>query len=373
MATRRIGVVAERKADEHRVALTPEGVADLVAHDVEVVVEHNAGAGVGLDDAAYAAAGARLVGEAAEVWGGVDILCKVKEPQRDELGYLRGDLTLFTYLHLAAYPEVAHALVAAGTTGIAYETVQTPDGALPLLAPMSEIAGRMASQIVAHYLERPHGTRGILMGGAVGVPGANVVVLGAGAAGAAAAQVAVGMDATVTVIDQQRSRLETLEHRLGIRTLAAGRGSIAAAVEGADAVIGAVLSAGGRAPVLIDEALVARMGEGAVVVDLAVDQGGCIATTRETTHHDPTYVVHGVIHYAVGNIPGAVPRTATYALTNATLPYVRALAVAGEAAWIQDRSLAAGVNTYGGGIVHPAVAAALGVTATPLDGDGGGC
>jgi alanine dehydrogenase len=291
---------------------------------------------------------------------------KVKEPKEEEFAFLRSDLTLFTYLHLAAYPEVAKALLAAGTTAIAYETVQLDTGALPLLAPMSEVAGRLAPQMGAHFLERHNGGRGVLMGGAPGVRPAKVVVLGAGNVGWNAAWIAAGMEAEVVLVDKNLDRLRWVDqiHRGRIMTLASNRGAIERSVLEADLVIGAVLVAGGRAPVVVDEAMVRAMKPQSVIVDVAVDQGGCIETIRETTHDDPVYDLHGVIHYAVGNMPGAVPHTSTYALTNATLPYILDVALLGAAgAARRDAALAHGINTVAGQVTNGPVAEFLGVHA----------
>ena len=364
-----VGVPRERKADEHRVAITPDGVAELAHHGVPVLVESGAGEGAALPDDAFRAAGAEIVTDAAEVWGRAELVCKVKEPQASERNFLRDDLVLFTYLHLAAYPQVAEDLLTAGTTAIAYETVQAADGSLPLLAPMSEVAGRMAAQVGAHFLERHAGGRGVLMGGAPGVRPARVVVLGAGNVGWNAAWIAQGMEAEVLLLDRSLDRLRLVDqiHRGRIMTLASNRGAVARAVADADLVIGAVLVAGGRAPVLVSEDAVRTMRPGAVIVDVAVDQGGCVETTHETTHHDPVYEKHGVLHYAVGNMPGAVPHTSTYALTNATLPYVVTLATRGvRAASTADPALAGGVNTMAGQVVNRAVAEALGKPAANL-------
>jgi alanine dehydrogenase len=291
------------------------------------------------------------------------MVVKVKEPKPEEFTFLRPDLTLFTYLHLAAYPDVAHALVAAGTTAVAYETVQTADGALPLLAPMSEVAGRLAPQMGAHYLERHNGGRGVLMGGAPGVRPAKVVVLGAGNVGWNAAWIAAGMEAEVVLFDKSIDRLRWVDQiqKGRIVTLASNRGAVERNVADADLVIGAVLVAGGRAPVVVSEDVVRTMKRGAVIVDVAVDQGGCIETTHETTHTDPVYELHGVVHYAVGNMPGAVPHTSTYALTNATLPYLLDLARYGPAASAaRDPALALGFNVVGGHITNAPVAEFLG-------------
>jgi alanine dehydrogenase len=360
-AMRVVGVPTEVKDNEHRVAMTPDGVRELEHRGIEVLVQAGAGADSSITDDEYRAAGAEIVAAADEVWGRSDLVCKVKEPQPMEWAHFRPGLTLFTYLHLAACPEVATALVEGGVTGVAYETVQTADGRLPLLAPMSEVAGRMATQIGAHLLERTAGGRGVLLGGAPGVRPGRVVVIGAGNVGWNAAWIAAGMEAEVLLLDRDLDRLRWVDqiHQGRITTLASNRGAIERAVAGADLVIGAVLVAGGRAPVVVTEHMVAGMRSGAVVVDVAVDQGGCIATTRETTHSDPTYVEHGVVHYAVGNIPGAVPHTSTYALTNATLPYVTTLAAGGLDALRGDPALAHGLNVHDGEVVHPAVADAL--------------
>ena len=357
-----VGVPKEIKTLEHRVAMTPDGVRELERHGIDVFVETGAGEGASITDDDYRAAGADIVPDAADAWS-KQMVVKVKEPQEDEYGYLRPDLTLFTYLHLAAYPEVAHALIDARTTGIAYETVQVDDGALPLLAPMSEVAGRLATQIGAHYLERHNGGRGVLMGGAPGVRPAKVVVLGAGNVGWNSAWIAAGMEAEVVLIDKNLDRLRWVDqiHKGRIMTLASNRGAIERSVAEADLVIGAVLVAGGRAPVLVDEAMVGSMKPRAVIVDVAVDQGGCIETIHETSHDDPVYELHGVVHYAVGNMPGAVPHTSTYALTNATLPYILDVAVHGpERAARRDPALALGINTVDGQVTNEPVAEFLG-------------
>jgi alanine dehydrogenase len=363
-AIRTLGVPKETKTLEGRIAITPDGVRELTQRGVTVLVETAAGAAASLPDSEYEAAGARIVPGAADAWS-AELVVKVKEPTRDELAHLRPDLTLFTYLHLAAYPHVAEALQKNKTTALAYETVQTANGALPLLAPMSEIAGRLATQAAAHWLQRPYGGRGVLMGGAPGVRPARVVVIGAGNVGWNAAWIAAGMQAEVVLMDRNIDRLRHLEQiAVGrVTTLTANRGAIERSVADADVVVGAVLVPGGRAPVVVDEDMVRGMKPGAVVVDVAVDQGGCIATTRETTHSDPVYEKHGVVHYAVGNMPGAVPYTSTYALTNATLPYVVQLATLGaRAAVVADPALALGVNTVAGSLTHRATADALGAT-----------
>ncbi len=359
-----VGVPKEIKTLEHRVAMTPDGVRELERHGIDVFVETGAGEGASITDDDYRAAGADIVPNAAEAWS-KQMVVKVKEPQESEYGYLRPDLTLFTYLHLAAYPDVARALIDARTTGIAYETVQVDGGGLPLLAPMSEVAGRLATQIGAHYLERHNGGRGVLMGGAPGVRPAKVVVLGAGNVGWNSAWIAAGMEAEVVLIDKNLDRLRWVDqiHKGRIMTLASNRGAIERSVAEADLVIGAVLVAGGRAPVLVDEAMVSSMKPRAVIVDVAVDQGGCIETIHETSHDDPVYELHGVVHYAVGNMPGAVPHTSTYALTNATLPYILDVAVHGpEEAARRDRALALGINTVDGTVTNEPVAEFLGAT-----------
>lgn len=367
-----VGVPREVKTAEHRVAMTPDGVRELERHGINVFVETEAGSGASLSDDDYVAAGADIVPTAADAWA-QQMVVKVKEPKPEEFQYLRPDLTLFTYLHLAAYPDVAEALLAAKTTGVAYETVQLSDGALPLLAPMSEVAGRLAPQMGAHFLERHNGGRGVLMGGSPGVRPAKVVVLGAGNVGWNAAWISAGMEAEVVLIDKNLDRLRFVDqiHKGRIMTAASNRGSIERAVLDADLVIGAVLVAGGRAPVVVGEDLVEAMKPRAVIVDVAVDQGGCIATTRETTHEEPVYDEHGIVHYAVGNMPGAVPYTSTYALTNATLPFQLEVARHGAlGAARRDPSIAYGINTLGGDYSNEIVAASLGATAVdPFEND----
>jgi len=370
MSTLTVGVPREVKDGEHRVAITPDGVHELVASGAPVIIEAGAGADSSISDDDYHRAGATIVDHATDVWARADLVMKVKEPQPDEFELMRPGLVLFTYLHLAAYPEVADALLEHEVTGVAYETVQLPSGALPLLAPMSEVAGRMATQVGAHYLEREHGGRGVLLGGVPGVRPARVVVLGAGNVGWNSTWIAQGMEAEVLLLDKNLDRLRWVDqiHQGRIVTLASNRGAVERACIEADLVIGAVLVAGGRAPVVVTEDLVRSMKKGAVIVDCAVDQGGCIETTRETTHADPVYEMHGILHYAVGNIPGAVPHTSTYALTNATLPYARELAVRSVAeATAADPELAFGVNTVGGAVTNAAVAEALGRPLVPLE------
>ena len=356
-----LGVPKEIKTLEGRVSLTPDGVREFERLGTQVFVEQGAGEGASISDAEYVTAGATIVPTAADAWS-QQMVVKVKEPKAEEFGFLRPDLTLFTYLHLSAYPAVAQALLKAKTTAIAYETVQLEDGSLPLLAPMSEIAGRLATQAGAHFLERPQGGRGVLMGGAPGVRPAKVVVIGAGNVGYNAAWIAAGMQAEVIILDKNLDRLRYIEQICIGRTttLASNRGAIERVLAEADLLIGAVLVAGARAPIVVSEDMVRSMKRGSVIVDVAVDQGGCIATTHETTHTEPVYEMHGVIHYAVGNMPGAVPNTSTYALTNATLPYqlqVAALGARGAAA--QSEAIRLGVNTANGHITSEPVAREL--------------
>lgn len=356
----RVGVPREVKVDEYRVALTPAGADALVRAGHQVVIEATAGDGAGFDDAAYRAVGATIADQAS-AWG-ADLVLKVKEPQPEEYASLNPDGTLFTYLHLAANPGVADALVASGTTAIAYETVEDAAGRLPLLAPMSEIAGRLSVQAGAKHLEKPLGGRGVLLGGVAGVAPGNVVVLGGGIVGINAAMVAVGMQAHVTVLDVNLDRLRDLELVLAGRVtfIYSTRLAIAELIRDADLVVGAVLVTGAKAPRLITREMLPTMKKGSVIVDVAVDQGGCVETTHPTTHSNPTYVVDDVIHYCVANMPGAVPVTSTQALCNATLPYVLTLANEGVAAAVDRHpALAAGVNVHAGKIVNAAVAEAL--------------
>ncbi len=357
-----VGVPKEIKTQEYRVAMTPDGVREFERRGIDVFVETKAGEGASFSDDDYRAAGATIVPTAADAWS-QQMVVKVKEPKAEEFGYLRSDLTLFTYLHLAAYPAVAKALISARCAALAYETVQVAGGALPLLAPMSEVAGRLAPQIGAHYLERHNGGRGVLMGGAPGVQPAKVVVLGAGNVGWNSAWIAAGMEAEVVLFDKNLDRLRWVDqiNKGRIVTLASNRGALERNIADADLVIGAVLVAGGRAPVVVTEDMVRTMKPGAVIVDVAIDQGGCIETIHETTHADPVYELHGVLHYGVGNMPGAVPHTSTYALTNATLPYQLAVASLGvSVACTRDHSLALGLNTYGGNVTNAPVAEFLG-------------
>jgi alanine dehydrogenase len=363
-----VGVPKEVKSSEARVAMTPDGVRELERVGSQVFVETGAGEGCALSDADYVAAGATIVPTAADAWA-QQMVVKVKEPQESEFAYLRPDLTLFTYLHLAAYPKVADALLASKCTAIAYETVQTASNALPLLAPMSEVAGRLAPQMGAQFLERHRGGRGVLMGGAPGVRPARVVVLGAGNVGWNAAWIAAGMEAEVLILDKNLDRLRFIDQiqRGRVVTLASNTGAVERAVSEADLVIGAVLVAGGRAPMVVTEKMVATMKPGAVIVDVAVDQGGCIETTKETTHTNPVYEKHGVIHYAVGNMPGAVPFTSTYALTNATLPYIAEVAHSPRDAVMSDAALAHGVNCVAGQMTNAVVAESLGFASVGPD------
>lgn len=356
-----VGVPAEVKPGENRVALTPDGTRELTAHGHRLLVERGAGGGSSIPDADFTAAGAELV-DAAGAWG-AELVLKVKEPQPQEHRYLRPGLVLFGYLHLAAYPELAEPLLSTATTAIAYETVRDPSGTLPLLAPMSEVAGRLAPQIGAHFLERGQGGRGVLLGGAPGVRPARVVVLGAGTVGSNAAWIAQGMEAEVFLIDRNLDRLRVVDqiHRGRIMTLASNRGVIERSLAEADLLIGAVLVPGAKAPVIVDESMVATMKPGSVIVDVAVDQGGCVATTVETTHEHPVVVHHGVLHYGVGNIPAAVPHTSTYALTNATFPYALALADHGVRRAIEVvPGLADGLATASGQLTNAAVADVVG-------------
>ena len=355
----RIGVPRETKSDEYRVAMTPAGVDELVRRGHEVWVEFQAGAGAGFDDRAYERVGAML-GDAEAAWG-CDLVVKVKEPQAEEFPLLREDQVLFTYLHLAAYPGVADALLTAGTTSVAYETV-TDDGHLPLLAPMSEVAGRLAVQAGARALERPEGGRGVLLGGVAGVSPGRVVVIGGGQVGINAAIVASGMQAQVTVLDIDLHRLRELELVIGgrIELLHSTRLAIEEQIATADLVVGAVLVPGDRAPRVVTREMLTMMQPGSVVADVAVDQGGCFETTHPTTHSDPTYVVEGVIHYCVANMPGAVPVTSTRALSNATLPYAVTIADHGlDAAVERLPALEPGVNTRAGKIVNETVASGV--------------
>jgi len=360
----RVGVPKEIKNHEYRVGLVPAGVRELVADGHEVLVQSTAGAGTGVDDAAYQAAGAKIVAGATEVFAAAELVVKVKEPQLAECKLLRRGQTLFTYLHLAADAAQAKALMASGATCIAYETVTAPDGSLPLLTPMSEVAGRMSVQVGAASLQKANGGLGVLLGGVPGVAPAKVVILGGGVSGSSAAEMATGLRADVTIVDKSLKRLRQLDATFGgrLKTVASTVEAIESLVTQADLVVGAVLVAGAAAPKLVTRAMVSKMKPGAVMVDISIDQGGCFETSRPTTHADPTFVVDGVVHYCVTNMPGAVPRTSTFALTNATLPYVKALASLGTGkALAADEHLARGLNVFEGGITHAAVARDLGL------------
>ncbi len=370
MLVLRIGLPKEIKPSEDRVALTPAGAHQLVTHGHSVLVQTGAGVGSGFSDDEYRAAGASIVPEPGDAWAG-DLVVKVKEPQPVEFGYFRPRLCLFTYPHLAPEPELTRKLVDTRVDAVAYETVERPDGSLPLLEPMSEVAGRMAVQVGAHFLERPQGGRGVLLAGVPGVSPGHVVIIGGGTVGTNAAKVATGMGARVTLLDISTLRLRQLDDLFGPRltTLMSTPYAIAEAVADADLLVGAVLVPGARAPKLVSEDMVRAMRPGSVIVDVAIDQGGSIATIdRITTHTEPTYVRHGVVHYAVANMPGAVPRTSTLALTNATLPYALALADKGAERALRDSaSLGRGVNTWNGHVTYKAVAEAHGMPYVALE------
>ena len=362
----RIGVPKEIKTHEYRVGLTPSSVRELTTRGHAVLIERNAGVGISATDADYERAGARIADSADEIYAQAELIVKVKEPQAVERTKLRPQQVLFTYLHLAPDPEQTRALVASGATCIAYETVTSPEGGLPLLAPMSEVAGRMSVQAGARCLEREYGGMGILLGGVPGVPPARIAILGGGVVGFNAAQIAIGTGAQVALIDRNIEVLRRIDRLLGARVITAysNRDNIERQVLAADLVIGAVLIPGAAAPRLVTRDLVSRMKPGAVIVDVSIDQGGSIETSRPTTHADPTYVVDGVVHYCVTNMPGAVPRTSTYALNNATLPHVLALADLGyKEALRRDPHLRAGLNVHAGQVTCREVAAALGYTA----------
>lgn len=366
-----IGLPKEIKSDENRVALTPAGVLALTRDGHQVLIERGAGLGSGFSDDQYGAAGGRLVGQASEVWGAADLVVKVKEPLVEEYRYFRPDLVLFTYLHLAPERELTEALVKSGVVAVAYETVQNPDRSLPLLTPMSEVAGRMATQIGAQFLEKPYGGRGVLLGGVPGVLPGRVTVLGGGIVGTNAARIAWGLGAEVTLLDINADRLRQLDDMFHgqVRTLMSNEYNIAEAVRQADLLVGAVLIPGARAPHLVTEDMVKTMNPGSVIVDVAIDQGGSIATIdRVTTHSHPTYEKFGVIHYSVANMPGAVARTSTLALTNVTLPYARSLASRGaEQALLADPTLKKGLNVYRGKVTFRAVAEAHGMPYAEAD------
>ncbi len=364
-----IGVPKEIKTREYRVGMTPAGVRSLTGAGHRVLVEAGAGDGSAITDDAYARAGATIVRSAAEVWS-AEMVVKVKEPLPPEFGYFRDGLILYTYLHLAAEPELTRELAKAGVIGVAYETIQLDDGSLPLLRPMSEVAGRMAVQVGASCLEKERGGKGVLLGGVPGTRRGRVVILGGGVVGRNAATIAVGMGAQVTVLDVRAETMSYLEDVFGgaIETLYSNVENIENAVQRADLVIGAVLVTGAKAPQLVTEELISKMEKGSVVVDVAVDQGGCIATCRPTTHDHPTYEVHGVVHYCVANMPGAVSHTSTWALTNVTINYAIALADKGVAAAAKaDRAILLGINTLGGHVTYGPVAAAHKLEYLPVE------
>ncbi len=365
-----VGLPKEIKDNEYRVGLTPAGVRALKDAGHEVLVEKSAGEGSGFEDSLYQRAGGRIVDSAEDVWTTAELIVKVKEPIAPEYPRMREGQLLFTYLHLAPDTELTRQLLEHKVTGIAYETITDHRGGLPLLTPMSEVAGRMAIQVGAHYLEKMSGGRGILLGGVPGVPAARVVIIGGGVVGTNAAKIAVGMGAHVTMIDNNLERLRELDDIFlsKISTLASSAYMIHDAISQADLIVGAVLVPGAAAPKLVTRSMLKDVPNGAVIVDVAVDQGGCIETTHPTTHSNPTFYVEGVLHYCVANMPGAVPRTSTFALTNATLPYALKLANKGFfAAIAADAGLKAGVNTFAGHCTYEAVASAQGLEYTPLD------
>jgi alanine dehydrogenase len=365
----KVGIPRELKDNEYRVAITPAGVRELSTAGHEVVVEHDAGVGSSITDDEFVAAGAAILPTADDVWGAADLVLKVKEPIAEEYHRMRAEQVLFTYLHLAASLECTKALLDSGITAVAYETVELPDRSLPLLAPMSEVAGRMAPQAGAHFLERAQGGRGVLMGGAPGVYPARVVVLGGGISGSNAAWIAQGMEAEVLLLDRNIAKLREVDriHKGRIQTVASNTYEIEKAVLEADLVIGAVLIPGAKAPTLVTDEMVRAMKPGSVLVDISVDQGGCFESTRATTHSKPTYEVFGSIFYCVANMPGAVPHTSTYALTNVTLPYAVSIANRGVVdAARRDPALALGVNVVGGQVTYEPVAEAHGLTSVPL-------
>ncbi len=365
-----VGLPKEIKDNEYRVGLTPAGVRALTDAGHEVIVEKDAGDGSGFEDALYQKAGAQIIDSADDVWARAEMIVKVKEPIEPEYPRMREGQLLFTYLHLAPDPELTKQLLKSKVTGIAYETITDRKGGLPLLTPMSEVAGRMAIQVGAHYLEKMAGGRGILLGGVPGVPAARVVIIGGGVVGTNAAKIAVGMAAHVTIIDNNLDRLRELDDIFlsKISTLASSAYMIHDAISNADLIVGAVLVPGAAAPRLVTRSMLKDVPNGAVIVDVAVDQGGCIETTHPTTHSNPTYYVEGVLHYCVANMPGAVPRTSTFALTNATLPYALKLANQGFFEAIRsDAGLKAGVNTYAGHCTYQAVAEAQGLAYTSID------
>lgn len=366
-----IGVPKEIKNNENRVALTPAGAKALTEAGHSVLIENNAGFGSGISNEEFISAGSKIINSADKIFNSADMIIKVKEPQPSEYAFFKAGQILFAYLHLAPEPELTHALLGSQVTGIAYETIQLDDGSLPLLTPMSEVAGRMSVQVGARFLERHVRGRGMLLGGVPGVPAAQVVILGGGTVGMNAAKIAIGMGAHVTIIDKSADKLRYLDDIFGSRisTLMSNSYNIAAAVRNADLLIGAVLIPGAKAPHLVTEEMVKTMQPGAVIVDVAIDQGGSIETVDHvTTHDDPVYEKYGVIHYSVANMPGAVARTSTFALTNATLPYILEIAKKGlKVAMLKNPALAKGLNTFSGHLVYPAVAEALKLAYIPLE------
>jgi alanine dehydrogenase len=363
-----IGVPKEIKVHEYRVAIIPQGVRTLVENGHSVIIEKGAGEGSGISDDGFVSAGAKIISKKV-LFNQADLILKVKEPHPDEVSLFGKNQILFAYLHLASAPSLAKSLIESGITGIAYETIQLPDGRLPLLIPMSEVAGRLSVQVGAFYLQKAYGGAGVLLSGLAGVPRGEVVILGGGTVGSNAARMAIGLGANVTVLDDQADPLRRLEREFPgqIHTLISYPETIKEQVAKADLLIGAALVPGAKAPFLVSKAMIAKMKKGSVVVDVSVDQGGCFETTRPTTHQDPVYEVSGVIHYAVTNMPGAVPRTSTFALANATMPYLLKLAQSGLKKGIkEDQALLKGVNFHEGKVTHPAVAQALGCAYEPL-------
>jgi alanine dehydrogenase len=365
----RVGVPAEIKDNENRIAMVPGGVAQLVKAGHEVLVQTDGGLGSGFTNEDYADAGAKLVDKAADIFAQADMIVKVKEPQPVEVAMIRPDQLVFTYFHFAASEELTKGMLASGAVAIAYETIEDRQGRLPLLTPMSEVAGRMAVQVAVNYLQKPLGGRGVLIGGVPGVPASEVVIIGGGVVGTQAAWMAAGLGARVTILDVSLERLRYLDEIMpaNVTTLASNPQTIHAACLRADVLVGAVLIEGAKAPTLVPRSYLREMKDGSVIVDVAVDQGGCVETCKPTTHSAPTYVVDGVLHYCVANMPGAVPRTSTYALTNATLPYALRLANRGLDAVRGEPGFKRGINVMAGKVTHPAVAEAFGLEAVSVD------